>query len=83
MGKSGSGESEEAKLKQIEGMVKSMGAAMSDGSAPILVVTIYRGASAPLTAHAIRDAIEQVFAASEVEVVEGGQALYPFIASVE
>ena len=43
LGKSGSGKSDEANLKDIEGIVKSMGAAMSDGTTPVLVVTIYRG----------------------------------------
>ncbi len=43
LGKSGSAKSDEANLKDIEGVVKSMGAAMSDGSTPVLVVTIYRG----------------------------------------
>lgn len=41
--KSDSGNNDEVNLKKVEGLVKSMGAAMSDGSAPVLVITIYRG----------------------------------------
>jgi len=43
LGKSGSGKSDELNLKGIEGVVKSMGASMNDGTTPIMVVTIYRG----------------------------------------
>ena len=41
LGKSNSGKSGD--LKEIEGLIKGMAASMNDGTAPIFVVTIYRG----------------------------------------
>ena len=43
MGKSNTGKSDELNLKELEGVLKGFGASMNDGTAPILVVTIYRG----------------------------------------
>lgn len=42
-GKSQSGNNGEVNLKELEGVLKGFGASMNDGTAPILVVTIYRG----------------------------------------
>ena len=42
LGKSNSGDLNQ-NLKEIEGLVKGMGASLNDGTTPILVVTIYRG----------------------------------------
>jgi hypothetical protein len=42
LGKSDSGDLNQ-NLKKLEGVVKTMGASMNDGTTPILVVTIYRG----------------------------------------
>ena len=59
------------------------GAKAVDG-ADAALITVYSGAEVdPAALNDVRKALAQALPGAEIEVLDGGQALYPFIASVE